>query len=207
MESKFDLFRRAVMSGMCIGIGCMVYLACDVKYVGAVLFSLGLYTILTQGYALYTGMVGYFPYNRNLDYLVQLIVVILGNFTGTAIIGIPIHFTRQAVLAEKAVELCTVKLGDSMPSLFILGIGCGMLMYIAVSSYKNNDDSLTKLLGTFLCIPVFILAGMEHSIADMCYFTIAGMWSAKAVLCILVIILGNAVGGMLLPVVSWNIKK
>ncbi len=211
METKVTLFRRAVMSGLCIGIGCWINLACEVKYLGAFLFTVGLYTILTQGFALYTGMVGYLPYNRNLDYLIQLLVVIAGNFTGTACVAIPVQtLARQgAAVREAAAKICEVKVADSPASLFVLGIGCGILMYIAVHSYKTkaNTDGFSKLFATIVAIPTFILCGMEHSIADMAYFSFAGAWSVKAVLCIVVILLGNAVGGMLIPIISWNIKK
>lgn len=46
---------------------------------------------------------------------------------------------------------------------------------------------------------VFILSGYEHSVADMFYFTMAGAWSAKAFLYIIVISIGNLVGGALIP--------
>jgi len=48
-------------------------------------------------------------------------------------------------------------------------------------------------------VPVFILAGFEHSIADMFYFCAGGQFTLEALVFILVVILGNAVGGIIIP--------
>ena len=48
-----------VIAGILIGIGGSVYLACDNKYVGAVLFSVALLCICMRGFALFTGKVGF----------------------------------------------------------------------------------------------------------------------------------------------------
>ncbi|MBE6996248.1 MAG: formate/nitrite transporter family protein, partial [Ruminococcaceae bacterium] len=46
---------------------------------------------------------------------------------------------------------------------------------------------------------VFILCGFEHCVANMFYFSVANVWSAKTVLYLLVMSVGNAVGGVLIP--------
>ena len=48
---------------------------------------------------------------------------------------------------------------------------------------------------------VFILCGFEHCVANMYYFSVAGMWSGKTLLYLLVMTLGNAVGGVVFPVI------
>ena len=54
---------------------------------------------------------------------------------------------------------------------------------------------------------VFILSGYEHSIADMFYFSIADAWCAKAILYIVIISLGNLVGGSLIPLSQKLMKE
>ena len=49
---------RSLLSGFLIGFGCLVLVVCENRYVGSFLFALGLLTILTKGYYLYTGRVG-----------------------------------------------------------------------------------------------------------------------------------------------------
>ena len=46
---------------------------------------------------------------------------------------------------------------------------------------------------------MFILAGFEQSIANLFYFFLAGEYSLRGVGFILLVVLGNTVGGMLLP--------
>ena len=206
METKGKLFLRAVLAGICIGIGGTVYLACSNKYVGAFLFSIGLFAILTRGFALYTGMVGYLPDNLHVDYVIRLLVVLAGNLVGTACMGLPLAMTRQKELCQTAADMCAVKLGDSYLSLLILAIGCGILMYLAVDGFKRSNDPLIKVLGIFLGVPVFILCGMEHSIADMYYISAGMTWGMKAILCLVVIILGNGIGGVLIPLIASRTK-
>lgn len=59
LKKFFKIFVPAVYSGLCIGIGGMVYLNCENKVVGAFMFCIGLLTILLFGFNLYTGKVGY----------------------------------------------------------------------------------------------------------------------------------------------------
>ena len=188
----------AILSGITIGVGGTVFLSAESRVVGAVLFTVGLYTICIQGLNLFTGKVGYLFDNKPI-YLLELLVIWIGNFLGTAISAVLILQTRISGIADTARSLCEVKLQDNYLSLFVLGIFCGMLMFIAVDGFKKTNGNPVIL---FLGVVTFILCGFEHCIADMFYFTLAGMWSAKAVLCILVITLGNSVGGVLIPLVK-----
>ena len=56
-----------------------------------------------------------------------------------------------------------------------------------------------KYLSLLFGVTVFILCGTEHCVADMYYFSIAGMWNPHTLLCLIVITLGNAFGGVLFP--------
>lgn len=193
----------AAAAGIAIGIGGTVFLSMgSQKVVGAVLFSVGLYIICVQKLNLFTGKVGYLVGEKK-DYPVFLALVWLGNLMGTFLVGWLTQFTRIAGLSEAAAALCRTKNGDSFLSLFLLGIWCGLLMYAAVDSYKKCQNPLILMF----CVAVFILCGFEHCIADMYYYSAAGMWSADAMLRILVITAGNSVGGMLLPLADLSRKK
>ena len=73
----------------------------------------------------------------------------------------------------------------------------GILMFIAVDFYKQRKS----FLAIFFCVPVFILAGFEHSIADMFYVCSAGAFGLDSLIFILLVLLGNAIGCMLIPFV------
>ncbi len=106
---------------------------------------------------------------------------------------------QYAMNSTKKTTICRAKLDDSLLSLFILAVFCNILIYLAVESYKNNPHPLGKYLGLFLGVAVFVAVGFEHCVANMFYFTVAGMWSGQAFVAILVMTLGNSVGGVLFP--------
>ncbi|MDE6678614.1 MAG: formate/nitrite transporter family protein, partial [Ruminococcus sp.] len=84
MKKFVDILLRAIATGFAIGIGGVVYLSCDNKYIGAFLFGTGLFVILSFGFNLFTGKVGYAVENKPA-YLIDLLVIWLGNLIGTAI--------------------------------------------------------------------------------------------------------------------------
>lgn len=198
MKRFVDIFLRAVMTGFAIGIGGVAYLSCDSKYVGSFLFGTGLFVILSFGFNLFTGKVGYAVENKPA-YILDLVVIWLGNLVGTAAMGAMILCTRVSGISEKAAAICDVKFADTLPSIFILAFFCGMLMFIAADGYKNIENPVGKMLAVFLPVMAFILSGYEHCIANMFYFTIAKAWSLNALGYLMIMTLGNAAGGMFIP--------
>ena len=104
-------------------------------------------------------------------------------------------------------ELCRDKLEDSVVSIFLLAVFCNILIYIAVEGFRRNPHELGKYLSLFFGVAVFILCGFEHCIANMYYFSIAGLWDGKALLYLLVMTFGNAIGGILFSWIrGWTVK-
>ena len=141
--------------------------------VGAALFASGLFTICTLGYNLFTGKACYLPGSEQKGkYLLWLLQIWVGNLIGAAATGYLIRLTRAgSALAEKAQGLCETKLSDSLLSIFILAVFCNLMIYIAVENFKSNPHTLGKYLAIFLGVMVFILAGFEHCVANMLYFS------------------------------------
>lgn len=189
-----------VLAGIMIGIGGIVYLAAPDKVTGAVLFAIGLLTICSYGLKLYTGAVGYLLTQGGawVPRLGSLGCIWLGNLLGTGFAGGVVWCIRPE-LAEKAAALTGAKLSLGYPAAFLLALFCGMLMYIAVDLYRNKTG-LHRLLGIFVAVPVFILAGFEHSIANMFYFAAGqgfALFSGRAAAMLLVVSFGNAMGALL----------
>ena len=203
---SLKIFLSAVQAGLSVGLGGLVFLSVDNRVVGAALFTIGLFVICTFGLHLFTGKVCY-VFENDRAYALALPLIWLGNFVGTGLTAGIAGLTRIAGIAEKAAALCQVKTGDSLLSLFCLGILCNIFIYIAVEGFKNNPHELGKYLSLFLGVMIFILCGTEHCVADMFYFWMAGAWSGRAILCILTISLGNAVGGVLFPVLRGFLRK
>jgi len=192
-------FFGAILAGMSIAIGGLVFLSVDSKVLGAALFTVGLFTVCTMGFNLFTGKVCY-VFQNNKEYAIALPIIWIGNLAGTGLIALFATLTRNApALTEKAAAMCETKLNDSLASLFFLGILCNTLIYIAVEGYKNNPHEPGKYLALIFGVMVFILCGTEHCVADMFYFWMGGAFTGRGIVCLLAITLGNAVGGVLFP--------
>ena len=200
------VFLSAVLAGMSIGLGGVVFLSVENKVIGAALFSVGLFMVCTFGLHLFTGKVCYAAENDK-KFALQLPVIWLGNLAGTGLTALFVSLTRNGGIAQKAAALWQIKLSDSLLSLFFLGVVCNICIYVAVESYRSNPHELGKYLAILLGVMVFILAGTEHCVADMFYLWMGGTWSGAAVLRLVVITLGNAAGGLLFPVLRGIIKK
>lgn len=189
----------AVLAGMCIALGGCAFLSLESKILGALFFTVGLFTICTFGFDLFTGKVCYIP-NNDKSYAAYLPVIWIGNLLGAWLTARLMLLTRIAPIAEKADAMCRLKLDDGLPSIFILSVFCNILIYIAVDGFKNNPHEAGKYLSLFFGVMVFILCGFEHCVANMFYISAADMWSMRALLMIAVNTLGNAVGGLLIPI-------
>ena len=200
----FRTLVNAVLAGLFIGLAGTVYLSVPDKFAGAFLFGFGLLTIVCCGFKLYTGAIGYLVNQGRKagSYAVLLAVIWAGNWLGTWLVGTALRCSRVGgELSRKAASLCAAKVADSWISLLVLGFFCGILMYLAVESFRRKDELPVPggILMVFLCVMIFILSGFEHCIADMYYFSVAGAWDAGSLGKILIITAGNSLGGFLLP--------
>ena len=205
---KLKTFAYGVLAGICIAIGGTVFLSCENKVVGALFFTAGLFTICTFGFNLFTGKVCY-VFERDRDYALDLPFIWLGNLCGSWLTAALESLTRSGpALAEKAMTLANTKLGDSPLSIFILAFFCDILIFIAVDGYGKNPHEMGKYLSLFFGVIVFILCGFEHCVANMYYFAMAGvLFQGKTLLYVLIMTLGNAVGGVFFPLVrKWKEK-
>ena len=201
------IWMQALLAGVCIAIGGTVFLSLDNRALGALLFTVGLFTICTQGLSLFTGKVCY-VFDNDGAYALALPVIWLGNLAGTWLVAALESLTRIGpALVENAAGLCQTKLNDSPVSIFILAVLCNILIYIAVEGFKNNPHEVGKYLALIFGVVVFILCGFEHCVANMYYVSMAGVWSGKAFGYVLLMTLGNAVGGVIFPLARKFLSK
>ncbi|MBO4407506.1 MAG: formate/nitrite transporter family protein [Clostridia bacterium] len=184
-------------AGLLIAIGGAVYLAVEEKLWAAVLFSVALLMISVKGYALFTGRVGFLPEKHGKEEWSALFLGLLGNTLATLLAGLMIRYAVPASAAA-AETLWEGKMTQALPQTLIRAFFCGILMYLAVSTYRDKKS----FIGILFCIPVFILAGFEHSIADIFYAAAAASFTLPTLLFLLTVAAGNAVGGVALPLLG-----
>ena len=212
-----------ILAGFCIGLGGTFLLSSKEAYgivVAALFFTIGLFTICERGYNLFTGKVCY-VFDNKPKYLIFLLVIWVGNLLGCMLIA---GIERLTVIGDKVQVVAAAMVDGKMNaydgnfarallSLFLLGILCDVFIFIAVNGYAKSKYQMGKYLSLIFGVTCFIVCGTEHSIADMYYWCVSGrLYSdfGKSILCLLVITLGNSVGGFFFPVIEkfiGNYKK
>lgn len=200
-----------ILSGFTLGVGGMVSFSSDNRYIGAFLFSLGLFTIVQFRYGLFTGKVGYIV-NREPAYILEVLVTLISNGLGTLFAALLLRQTRfftspvtgmEQTIEERVSAAVDGKIHDGPLSIFVLALFCGMLMFTAVEINRQcraKGNFAGALFGVVFPVVVFIICGFNHCVADMFYYFFCGCPDVPAaVLYFVLAILGNAAGGMLIP--------
>ena len=148
---------------------------------GAFMFSLGLLTVLIFKLELFTGKAGLLATNEMK--IGKLSEIWIGNFIGTA------------DLFEKSTQIVAIRNANDFYTNFVYGGFCGLMMYLAVSSY-----ALGGLNPVYAILPVaaFILCGFNHCVADMFYLNV-GATALTDYLTLIPTTLGNICGCCLIP--------
>lgn len=201
-----ESLRNSILAGMMIGIGSTIYLVLDNKIIGAALFSIGLFMICSFGMYLFTGKIGYIVRTKNKP---NCLVIWIGNLIGSVAISAMVRFAKPE-LHIAAAELVSNKLQQDFTSIALLSILCGFLMFLAVDNYLRHSDSLSGIVGIFLCVSTFILCGFEHSIADMNYCVLAVdsfKQATNALYFIFVVSVFNGIGALFMRWITTPIVK
>jgi len=188
---KIELFRDilplAILAGICISIGCVVNLRVG-GVAGAVLFAFGLTTVVYYGLKLYTGTAGFI--RRQGDWT-MLVMVLIGNIIGCLLTAWLIGYAQPDCI-EPAAKILAGRLAKGPLACFLLAIGCGFIMTTAVEFARKG-----KMLPLIFGVPVFILCGFAHSIADAFYFLVSPftqLWQTEVLIVYVAEVLGNFVG-------------
>lgn len=202
--------KKSILSGILISIGGCVYMAsvtAGYPWFGALLFTGGLFAICAYGYNLYTGKVGYIAYHfKDVKYIGLVLLICLFNIITTFVLGVLVGKYFPAI-REAAVKAYKAKLAAPCWKDLISSIFCGILMFLAVDTWKQGHK-----IGMFIYVPVFIIAGFDHSIANSFYNGAAladYTWTLNNLWLVLIVILGNGIGGMIFPLLTrtWKDKE
>ena len=175
-----ELIKRAVLASILIGLGDFVLLKVGAP-LGAFLFALGLYGVCLLGANLFTGKCGFVIEDKKWR---ELGIILMTNLAAGWLIGWLFSLADPAI-HEAAVAKFTS--WDFSLGFFLRSVFCGMIMYIAVKCYK-----LGSIWGIFIGVPLFILAGFQHSIANVITAGVAANWSWTILLCAI----GNFAGSI-----------
>lgn len=155
----------SVFAGLLIGTGGFVYLRVG-GIAGAVLFAFGLLCVVMCQAQLFTGKAGYLPYKD----VFRLVLMLLGNAAGCVIAAIIAQYVANDAVQTNLAGILAARSNASWHSLIVTSAGTGMIMTLAVYGAKKQHY-WPLLFG----VPVFILCGLPHCVADAFYYALAAI--------------------------------
>ena len=205
------VFLFGIFAGLAIGLGSFVFTIVSAYLkttpgliFASALFSIGLILVCVLGLQLYTGKVGVVFDNREklVENAINLPIMLVGNAIGAFALGILCHFIFNNVpdIANRISAIADAKIDYANHNVFLEGIFCGALVYIAVFLFKNLENWGMKIIGIITAVTLFVYCGFQHCIANMFYFAMNFdwvNWNVNFLWNILIVILLNSVGALL----------
>ena len=195
-----------IFAGLAIGLGSLTFTVVSAYakstaglIFASALFSVGLILVCTLGLQLYTGKVGVVFDDREklVENAINLPIMLVGNAFGAFALGVICHFAFMNI-PEVADRILAISLGKTASTtVFLQGIFCGALVYIAVYFFKNLNNYAMKIIGIITAVTLFVYCGFQHCIANMFYFGMAFNWNIDMLWNLLIVILTNSVGALL----------
>ena len=195
-----------IFAGLAIGLGSFVFTLVKSYFntvwgsiLASSLFSIGLILVCVLGLQLYTGKIGVVFDDRNklVENAINLPIMLVGNAIGAFSLGILCHFI---FMNAPEINNCIIAISEgktASTSVFLQGIFCGALVYIAVYFYKNLQNWGMKIIGIITAVTLFVYCGFQHCIANMFYFGMAFNWNINMLWNLLIVILTNSIGALL----------
>lgn len=228
------LLLLGVAAGMLIGFPvCVTNMATytvanasAVRIIAGVLFAFGLGVVILTGAELFTGntLIVISVLDRRTSVAAMLRnwgVVYMGNFLGAlALSWVCARFgwlnAGDGALAAYTLYLAQSKMSMPFENAFFMGVLCNILVTVAVLVSLSAKDAAGRILGAWVPVMFFVVAGFSHSIADMTYCALALFardayaadvsaltWGRYFLGNMLPVTLGNIVGGLLVGGTAW----
>ena len=183
-----NLIHSAIMAGICIGIAGFGYLAVG-GIVGAVTFAFGLLAVVHYRLKLYTGTAGFFAKGE----LLQLCTILAMNIVGCLLVALMARMSPMP-LQDAAQHILEGRLNAGIVQSGVLAIGCGFIMTTAVKWGREG-----KFLPLLFGVPLFIICGFPHCVADAFYYLCVPVEyltanAGQVLLLYAAIVLGNFIG-------------
>lgn len=225
-------FVLAIMAGAFIALGgtFMLVVQSDsslgftaTKLLSGFVFCLGLFLVIGAGAELFTGsnlmVTGLLSKKFSLGVMLKnWAIVLVGNAVGACsivllLLAADIGSLNGDVLWQTAMTVAEGKAELSLSTAFTRGILCNFLVCLAVWVSYSADSVTDKFFAVLLPVTAFVACGFEHSIANVFFFSYAGILQLTGVVGVLsvstvlvklfVVLLGNVVGGALFVGVAY----
>ena len=190
------------------------------KLLGAFLFSLAIVLVVFLNGELFTGnnfVMAVGVYNKTVsvkDMVKVWVVSYVGNFVGAILLSAMFVYSKasHAIMVDYYNSFIYTKISAGLPELLLKGILCNFLVCMAVLVGTKLKSESGKLIIMFCIIMSFVVAGFEHCIANMSTFSIGYMLlgnigTASVIKSMIVVTIGNILGGAVLLGVPVQVMK
>jgi formate/nitrite transporter len=192
-------------------------------------FPVGLLMVIIAGASLFTGDVMYMTSSYAVSdvsgktWVRYLAISYLFNFLGSVFLAFLVFHSKILMdagpdgslpLASTAVALANAKTSLPLLSAFLRGILCNWLVCLAIFMSLSAQDCVSKAVLMWPPITTFVVLGMEHSVANMCFIPLGiflgnspevlesgirltATWGTFFINNLVPVTLGNIVGGAL----------
>ena len=177
--------RGALLSGILIGLGSAGYLAVG-GIPGSVIFAFGLIGVVIFEAPLYTGKAGVLKPDESWT----LVRIWFWNVIGCILIGLLVKYAGSNTSIANAMTIVDGRFEAGWVKSLLRSIGCGMIIDLSVYQFRKSGSLIPILFG----VPLFIICGFYHSIADVVYLTVSWRWNPEICWYYPVIVIGNYIG-------------
>ena len=188
MKLYEELIRKSIAASLLIGLGNYALLKLG-NPIGPFIFALGLLGVCYMGLNLFTGKCGFLIQDKIK--ISNLLIILIVNLLAGYLFGLIFSLADIEIYNNAVLK---VKTWDISLAFFIKSLLCGIIMYIAVLMYKKKTP-----LGIIYGIPLFILCGFQHCIANIITHGVARTFDIS----IIIWIIGNFLGSLFM----WYISK
>lgn len=214
---------QSFMAGIYIAMAGQLFLSVGGGVLGALLFPMGLLTVILTSGELFTGdslifvasLLGGQVKCRSLlrNWLVSWFFNFLGCLAWAALLGYCSDALKDLGQADYAVAVALKKANQPWVNIFLKGIGANLMVCIGVWQATCAEEVAGKILALWFPITGFVLMGFDHCIANQFLIPVGMMLGAEGISvsdllfrALLPATLGNIVGGgILLGAVFWYV--
>lgn len=159
----FGILISAIFAGICIGLAGLGFLTNST--IGMFLFAFGLAAVVNYKVKLFTGTAGFL---QRFSDIWMLLICLIGNIIGCYLVS-RIAIVSPNDLTTAAETLLTKRLTLGWLNAGIMAIGCGILMSASVH-FARKSENFGHWVPLVFAVPLFILCGFPHCIADAFYY-------------------------------------
>ncbi len=242
-KPAWRLLILAIVSGFIIGMGAVVAATAThsidnvgvARTITGLLFSFGLGIVMLLGIELFTGntmiILPVFEKKATLGNMFRnWFFVYLGNFIGSLLLAYWIVESGQLGYSDGGLAVYSIKVAVGKVTLgfsraLLMGVLCNILVCAAILCSLSAKSTSGRIMGAYLPICFFVIAGFEHSVANMYYIPVAILangsqayasqiaaygldtsvltWGNFLINNLLPVTIGNIIGGMAIGIILW----